>query len=102
LDLYGREDAIAESTMALSLKLPKTGVLTPELRRVLSRFLGNVAGGWPEREKWLDGALLKVGKMPRSTASAKTATRMVTLRNNSDGTLTLEVKPYVKRVAIEY
>lgn len=102
LDLFGREDAIAETTMALSIKLPKNGALTPELKKILLTFLGNVAPDWDDREKWLDAALMRLGKLPRSMQSTRTTNRAIALRNNSDGTMTLEVKPYVKPVALEF
>lgn len=102
LEIYGRQEDISETTMAVSFKLDKKLSLTEKNRGILSTFLQNLTGSWRGREKWIDEALSDLNKNPKITRSINLENKTIEMRVNKDNNLTLLVKPYKKPEAEEF
>ena len=101
LEIYGNEKDIAETTMALSIKLGKSYELSPPTRTALVQFLKNVAEKWSDREKWFDAALLRLSKAPKTPQTVTVGNKTIELRLNAAKDLTILVKPNLKPLPTE-
>jgi len=96
LEIFGKEKDISETTMSFSVRLDKKFQLTPQGRSALSQFLKNLAGNWTVREQWIDAALLKISKTPKSVQTVDVGNKTIQVKINAENYLTVLVKPNLK------
>lgn len=101
LEIYGNEKDIAETTLALSVKLARGTQISPQSRSALLQFLANIAPNWRDREKWVDDALAQLAKTPKVPQSLTLGKKTFVFSINAANVLNVVVKPAGKKQARE-
>jgi hypothetical protein len=101
LEIYGKEKDIAETTLALSVKLGRGAQISPQSRSALLQFLANIAPNWRDREKWVDAALTELARNPKIPQSLTIGKKTFVFSLNAANVLNVVVKPAGKKQARE-
>lgn len=101
LEIFGSEKDIAETTLALSVKLSRGAQISPQSRSALLKFLANLSPNWRDREKWVDAALTQLSKNPKIPQSVTIGKKTFVFSINAANVLNVVVKPAGKTQARE-
>ena len=96
LEIYGSEKDVAETTLALSVKLGRAAQISPQSRSALMQFLINIEDDWKDREKWLEAALVKLSKNPKQPQTVNIGKKTFEFSITASNYLTVLVKPNKK------
>ncbi len=102
LELFGQQENINEGKMTLRIRLQKNNTLSIANRVVIQTFLKNLTPGWDERNQWLEAALSNVKKTPEKPQAFDFKRINAKLKVESDGFLSLTIKPSEKPVPVEF
>jgi hypothetical protein len=102
LEIFGRQEDISETTMAFSVKLEKNLQLSSKNKVILSTFLANLTGNWPERDSWIDATILYLSKNRKAVKTVTVQNKTIEVKINAQNNLTVLVTPFDKPKAREF
>jgi uncharacterized protein YkwD len=102
LEMFGKNEDIAEGKMALRIRLQNDRTLSPANKQILQTFLRNLAPDWTRRVQWLESALLKLKNAPQQPQTIDYKNIVAELKTETGGYISLTIKPFVKPVPVEF
>lgn len=101
LEIFGSEKDVAETSLALSVKLNRGAQISPQSRSALLQFLANLSPSWRDPEKWVDAALTQLAKNSKIPQSITIGKKTFIFSINAANVLNIVVKPAGKTGARE-
>jgi uncharacterized protein YkwD len=102
LEIFGRQEEIAEAAVALNIKLEKNLTIDERNRNLLYTFLNNLIPNWSGREVWCNGALSNLFRDRKITQQSPVGDRFIVMSLSADNTLSVRVKPYNKSTIVQF
>lgn len=100
-DIVGTEKDIWRAAFSVKIRLEKNTQISAKNQVILSIFLKNMFPDWKERDVWINQAIGKLRRNPKSIQTVTQANRTITVTVDANNFLVVTVKPFQKNEAIE-